>query len=426
MGEKNNKKRLLYTLIGVIVLLASVGGAYAFFSASISNTGNILGQTQNINSSSLRLSVTKVNFNDIDTNVIPSNDLVPAYFGLDNNNELNVANPSGLDISNVQDMIQNKCVNTSEGFTGCHVYKIAISADQSIAHANLLLGLTVNDHSTSDVSVVDKSQWGYVVFTASQNSSSTGVVGSGTQTAIADGAITNLALNSAGHGAPSAIGDGLVSSPTDNRIDIHNNQKLIGCNSAGLPQEVVYYLLVYVNDTDISQNESINGNGNDNYAVGSYSGTLELQALGGKVRANFGPDAPDGTLMSRVVLVQSDFDENGDGIVDENDVWFELKTGLFGNQKINTQNIVNVYTVNHTSIPENAIEFWDASEEQNGSVMAWIINNEYNNGGNIPGGMSYDYNSSGYYYEDVYAKPLVVSSDPINPDPDPIITGYYD
>ena len=355
MEEKNKKKRMLYVLLGTVVfLIILVGGTYAYFSASVSNSNTIGGNTQNINNSSLRLSVNKVNFNNIDTSLVPYNDLVPAYFGA-TNNELNVANPSELELTNVQNMIQNKCVNTSEGYTGCHVYKIAISADQDIAHANLLLGLTVNNHSASDVNVVDKSQWGYVVFTASSNTSATGVVGSGTQTAIADGAITNLALNSAGHGAPAAIGDGLVSSPTDNRIDIHNNQKLIGCNSAGLPQEVVYYLLVYVNDTDVSQNTSTNGEGNNDYAVGSYSGTLELQALGGIVRANFGPAEPNGRLKSR--------------IVDNN-----FETGFLGNENIDTQSIANIYTVNHTSIPQNAVDSWDASEEQNGSVMAWITN----------------------------------------------------
>ena len=79
---KNTKKgKLLYTLLGVTLLLALVGGAYAFFSASVSNN-SIGGQTQNINNDSLTLTVKKVVFAGV---AAPTNDLVPAYFGLDGN-----------------------------------------------------------------------------------------------------------------------------------------------------------------------------------------------------------------------------------------------------------------------------------------------------------------------------------------------------
>ena len=62
-------------------------------------------------------------------------------------------------------------------------------------------------------------------------------------------------------------------------MDIHNGAGL----TANTP--VVYYLVVYVNDNDTVQNTE-----GDNYVIGSYNGSVTLQAMGGEVRANFAPE----------------------------------------------------------------------------------------------------------------------------------------
>ena len=344
MEEKNKKKRMLYVLLGAVALLiVLVGGTYAYFSASVSNSNTIGGNTQNINNNSLTLTVKKVVFNG--TNA-PSNDLVPAYFGVDNNEELNVSAPSELGLTQVSSMLAHKC--EQDGFTGCHVYQINISADQNITHANLLLNLSVSNLNGAS-SIENKNQWGYVVFQAD------GTVDSSTG---ATSGLTNPVLN-ANNGAPAAIGNGVTN------LDIHNDSTLSST-------VVTYYLLVYLNDTGESQNNVVSNSGDANYAVGSYSGTLELQALGGKVRACFTPngvceaEVSNGTLRSRLVQRVPDPD-NPESIIG-------VIRQVFG-RTIDNESINNIYTVNHTSVPSDALYSWDASEEQNGSVMAWVTGN---------------------------------------------------
>ena len=244
MEEKNNKKgKLLYIILGIVLLLAIAGGTYAFFSASVSNSGIIGGNTQNINNNSLTLTVKKVVFTGASA---PSNDLVPAFFGRDNNEDLNVSDPSELGQTQVASMLTNKC--EKNGFTGCHVYQIKIQANQDITYANLLLNLSVGNLSGA-ANVVDKSQWGYVVFTA------TGTVDSSTG---ATAGLTNPVLNT-NNGAPAAIGNGVTN------LDIHNDSNLTA-NTA-----VTYYLLVYLNDTGEVQNNVSSNTGDGNYAIGTKS-----------------------------------------------------------------------------------------------------------------------------------------------------------
>ena len=358
MEEKNKKKRMLYVLLGAVALLiVLVGGTYAYFSASVSNSNTIGGNTQNINNNSLTLTVKKVVFNGTSA---PSNDLVPAYFGTCGSGDVStygctadgikVIDPAHLKVAQVSSMLTNKC--EQDGFTGCHVYQINISADQNITHANLLLNLSVSNLNGAS-SIENKNQWGYVVFGAD------GTVDSSTG---ATSGLTNPVLN-ANNGAPAAIGNGVTN------LDIHNDSTLSST-------VVTYYLLVYLNDTGASQNNVVSNSGDANYAVGSYSGTLELQALGGKVRACFTPngvceaEVSNGTLMSRLFYPLGDVNDNG--IEDEHDRYIFVSDNIFG-REMNSNSIVGIYTVNHTNIPANAAASWDVSEEQNGSVMAWLI-----------------------------------------------------
>ena len=242
--EENNKKGpgIFYAVIGVATLVvAIIGATFAYFSASISSDANaITGQTNNVSGGDLTLNVNKIAFTGATAN---STNLVPAY--------LNNSAPSELDETDVGRMITAKCVNG--GYTGCHLYSIEIKSSQNVNMANLLLDLSISTNDTTD-----KNQWGYAVF---KSSSSVAQITAGTP-----GTIT---MNADSHGAPAAIG---ASGVTD--LDIHNAS--LGNTS------VFYYLLVYLNDNSTSQNTT-----GSNYAVGSYTGSLELQAMGGQVRTSF-------------------------------------------------------------------------------------------------------------------------------------------
>ena len=260
--EENNRKGpgVFYAVVGVATLVvAIIGATFAYFSASVTpadGSDAIGGTTQDIKGSDLSLNVEKVVFSGTTAKY---NTLVPAYFDKTGDN-LNVAAPANLGLPQVTSMMSNKCEN--DGFTGCHVYRITFSSNQNVTYANLLLGMQITTATTTN-----KEQWGYALFTVANDSG----VEAGNP-----GTITLLG----GNAVPAAIGNGFTG---DNRKDIHNNA---GLNA---DEDVVYYLLVYVNDTDVSQNTQTGdpATGDANYVVGSYSGSLELQALGGKVRATF-------------------------------------------------------------------------------------------------------------------------------------------
>ncbi len=267
--EENNRKGpgVFYAVVGVATLVvAIIGATFAYFSASTGAQGSdvINNETQFIDNASLTLNVERVVFNGT---TAAYDTLVPAFFGASGEPAtLNVATPASLTATEVGRMLTAKC--EKNGYTGCHVYRITISSTQTVANANLLLNLSVGNNSNAGAkNVVDKDQWGYVVFNNATE----------TRNATDDTKTDSLALGSlnSNNGAPAAIGTTTVNK------DIHNNAGL----TAGT--NVVYYLLVYVNDTDVSQNSLSGNNGDANYVVGSYTGTLELQALGGKVRASF-------------------------------------------------------------------------------------------------------------------------------------------
>ena len=267
--EENNRKGpgVFYAVVGVATLVvAIIGATFAYFSASTGvNNSEIRGETQYIDNASLDMKVKKVVFTGATADY---NTLVPAFFG-GTAGSLTVPTPADLTNTQLNKMLTDKCVNN--GFTGCHVYRIDITANQDVTHANLLLGLTVANNSNANAkAVVDKSQWGYAVFTAAGDVDMT----TGETAGLSNGAVLT------GVGAPAAIGNGVVAANTD----IHHNGALTADTT------VTYYLLVYVNDTDVSQNSTTGEEtvtGDANYVVGSYTGTLELQALGGKVRATF-------------------------------------------------------------------------------------------------------------------------------------------
>ena len=233
--DNNNGKGIFYGVIGVATLVvAIIGATFAYFSATVtpdSNSDAISGTTNGTFASTLQLSVTKEL-----TQTVGSNDLVPTDI------------PSSDNGSAIINAINANC--EADGYTGCHLYKITARADQTVSHANInLVSLTTTNNT-------DKSSWHYQVFQADDSGSGSSVYSD--------------------YSAVSVSGaSGTFDRTTP--VDIHGNASL----TANTP--VDYYLLIWIeNDTNRSQNAA------DEYDVtGSYSGTVEMQAAGGKVAAVF-------------------------------------------------------------------------------------------------------------------------------------------
>lgn len=145
--------------------------------------------------------------------------------------------PANIDgtTSTVNNAVKANC--EANGYTGCHLYEITATSTQTVANASInLQTLTVD----SDV----KTNWAYAIYTGTRTSA-TNVVNSGS---------IDLA-------AP---------------VDMHANAGL----TANTP--VTYYLLVYLtNKADVAQNMG------DTDETGTYTGTVTMNALGGKVSATF-------------------------------------------------------------------------------------------------------------------------------------------
>ncbi len=241
--EENYEKRKskLPLLIGILslILVLSVGGVYAYFSARATNSGqNITGRTLDINGSTLTIAATRLNLNPSPAPV--SDNLLPAKFGVD---------PTEMTTTQVNKALTKSCV--VGGYTGCHVWKITASTTQDIPTANIRLNLNVN-------TVTDKDEWSYVVYIGTDSSATT---------------VLNKGLINTDFGN------------TTNTIDIHNGASL----TAGTP--AVYYVMVYLNNTNSVQNDGTAvGTTNE---TGAYNGSVILEAMGGEVKVNFLDDAAE-------------------------------------------------------------------------------------------------------------------------------------
>lgn len=226
MNEENNRKGpgVFYAVVGVATLVvAIIGATFAYFSAQASTKeGDIKGQTLDI---STGFSVTAERVYQSDT--VASDNLVPS--------------DAGASIDNIKRAITAKCVNA--GYTGCHIYKITATSNQTLETASLNLTLTQSG-------ATDKDSWKYVTFTDTAN----------------DGTAAALVEGKSGHFDVTTPG-----------VDLHSSGKITG----GTP--VVYYLMIYLeNKADAAQNET-----GAALATGSYTGTVTFQAAGGKVSATF-------------------------------------------------------------------------------------------------------------------------------------------
>ena len=232
-NKKEKKKLLLVIAVFTLLIVASVGGVYAYFAARATNSGaEITGRTLDIDGTKLTIAASRVNLNP--TPVPVSDNLVPAKFGVE---------PTEITTTEVNRALDKKCSNG--GYTGCHVWKITASTTQNIPSANIKLNLSLSN-------VQNKEQWSYVVYTG-EDTASSNIINKG------------------------YINYDFVS--TTNTIDIHKGASL----TANTP--AIYYVMVYLNNTNSVQNDGVvTGTTNE---TGTYNGTVTLEAMGGEVYVNF-------------------------------------------------------------------------------------------------------------------------------------------
>lgn len=243
--EEKKGQNTLYLVIGVATLVvAIIGATFAYFSAQSSNTTAIQGGTNDVGAS-LTLNVNRVLFGEDEP--ANSNDLVPAKID--------------LTTDGITKAVNNKCV--ANGYTGCHLYKIEAMSDQDLDAANLLL------QSFTTVGVTDTEAWKFVVF-------------KGTESVVEEETtytVTSL-ITDVSEGAEDFKNSDAIKTGTEG-YTVHN---------AGMTgnENYVYYLLVYLGDNDQVQNPTEDDSANAEYsATGTYSGSVILNAAGGKVVANF-------------------------------------------------------------------------------------------------------------------------------------------
>lgn len=219
--NENKKGSTLYVVLGVATLVvAIIGATFAYFSAQAStNEGDITGGTLDIKQN-FSVEALRV-YKD---NTVASDNLVPS--------------DAGASIDNIKRAITAKCVNS--GYTGCHIYKITAKSGQTLNTASLNLTLT-------QTGATDVAAWKYVTFT-----------GEGDAAALVEGKSGSFNV--------------LDTAP----VDLHSGASVTGGT------DVVYYLMIYLENKDASQNEP-----GDNLATGSYVGKVTFQAAGGTVSATF-------------------------------------------------------------------------------------------------------------------------------------------
>lgn len=258
--EEKKGQGTLYLVIGIATLVvAIIGATFAYFSAQATAKGDkIQGGTNDVGAS-LNLTVNRVLFGATAEETAEYKNLVPAQLTLSN--------------EGIAKVINNKCV--AGGYTGCHLYKITAKSTQDLPAADLLL------QSFNTESVVDTSAWKFVVFTADEATSEAG---------------TTYTVKSLVTGTEAAQ-DFKTSDATKDAITApygYNIHKSEQGTSAGMTANKAYdyYLLIYLADNDQIQNPGAEDAENQQYsATGTYSGSVVLNAAGGKVVANFNATA---------------------------------------------------------------------------------------------------------------------------------------
>ena len=254
--ENKKGQGIFLGVVGVATLVvAIIGATFAFFSAQAqSENGAISGNTLDVSGTALKVLVEKVAFTGADS---ISASLVPA---------------AGITATNtdVEAALDAKCQD--DGYTGCHLYRITAKSTNVLSEAQLVLTL-----STQDVNAV--TDWKYVVFTGDVKGTTTGTEDFAGLTSAANNDAEVLKYTSTAGTAPSASGTAVAGNfSANNNVDIHNAQALDST-------VVEYFLLIYLENQDHSQNQNTTASLN---ATGSYSGIVTLKAgTAGTVYATF-------------------------------------------------------------------------------------------------------------------------------------------
>ena len=257
--EENNRKgtSVFYAVVGIATLVvAIIGATFAYFSASAtSGAGDIQGGTNEGLSTALSLKVTRELFGattgDDEEDPTPANynNLVPAIIDV---------TPEGL-----KKVVDEKCVNG--GYTGCHLYKIEAQSTQTLNSASIRLA----DLQTT---ATDYANWKYVLYSSADGKYDT-------ITSIIEDA-QNAKRSFAAYDENNTTDrvytyvDGTISG-----FDMHNAASI----TANTP--VYYYLLIYLANTENSQNPE--DTTSTNSGTGTYTGIVTMDAAGGKVVASF-------------------------------------------------------------------------------------------------------------------------------------------
>lgn len=220
--EENNRKGpgVFYAVVGVATLVvAIIGATFAYFSAQAETGAEAIKGGTLDIKQSFSVEAVRVYKDDTGTN----DNLVPS--------------DAGASIDNIKRAINAKCVK--DGYTGCHIYKITAKSAQTLSRASLNLTLT-------QTGATDVAAWKYVTFT-----------GEGDAAALVTG----------------KSGSFNVTDP----VDLHSGASVTGGT------DVVYYLMIYLENKNQPQNEA-----DANLATGSYVGKVTFQAGdAGAVSASF-------------------------------------------------------------------------------------------------------------------------------------------
>ena len=229
--EENNRKGtgVFYAVVGVATLVvAIIGATFAYFSASADVTGDrITGSTENL-AGAFKVNVSKISFGTNEERKVSSDNLVPTNIKSDNAANINVA-------------LTGKCA--ASGYSACHVYKITASSTTAVPNVELRL-------DTLTTAGKDKTAWKYVVYQGS------------------DTAADTITMNTTAFGT--------FNKGTD-------STSLIRSEGLNANTPVDYYLMIYIENAEASQND-----GGEKDVTGTYSGTVTLTAQGGsEVSAQF-------------------------------------------------------------------------------------------------------------------------------------------
>ena len=257
MENKNGRGIFLGVVSVATLIVAIIGATFAYFSASItSNEGEVSGETLDLGSSALSLSVTKLTTQQLGGS-LPTNmqNLVPAAM---------TETQAGYTKA-----VNEHCENS--GYTGCHVYEIDVNSANALDSATLLASLTLTGADTG--TKVD-TNWSYALLQKAASDIHTPVA---TEAPYAAPTLTQLKEGKDAAQTPATA--------TFHRFASGATQELV---TEGLTSgHTYYYLVVYLLNTSGSQN-NVAGDGNPvTDETGSYSGTVTLKAAGGQVKATF-------------------------------------------------------------------------------------------------------------------------------------------